>query len=342
MGRDLLRSVVVGAGLLLGAAGAALWRWKRDRLDELAAGSELVATDRGVIEVARRGSGYPVLVLHGDPGGYDQGLVLGEATFDEDVEIIAPSRPGYLRTPLGDDPTPSDQAASLAALLAELRLEEVLVVGLSGGGPSALHLAAEHPERVSGLILGSAVTAEFDERMFDTGNPVIDPILTSTPVLDVQSGVVAALRRAAPDRLVALLHGSLSTLEGEAFDEYVDFVRTNPEHRARSLEFVPTILPVSARIEGTLNDERWFRELPLVDYGTIQCPVLVVHGEFDAAVPISHAEFVAETVPDADVCRIESDHLAWIGPDADRAGRAVREFAESVIGDRTRRRDDVP
>lgn len=330
MNRNLLRPIAGGAGVLLGVAGLTLWQWKRTRLDTLAAGSELVTTERGVVEVARRGAGYPVLLLHGDPGGYDQGLALGEAMFEGDVELIAPSRPGYLRTPLGDNRSPSDQAALLAALLDELDVESALVVGLSGGGPSALHLAAEYPDRVSGLILGSAVTTAFDERLYDSGIPLVDSVLTSDPVLDTRSGLMATLLRANPNHLVGLVHESMSTLEGEELEAYVDFVRTNPEHRRRVLEFAPTILPISARIEGTLNDERWFREIPLVDYKSIQCPVLVIHGEFDGLVPLSHAEYVAETVPDATLLRVESDHLAWIGPDADRAGEAMRAFAASV------------
>jgi pimeloyl-ACP methyl ester carboxylesterase len=331
MSRDWIRWAAGGAGLLLGAGGAALWGWKRRRLAALADGSELVTTDRGPIEVARRGSGHHVLVLHGTPGGYDQGLLFGEALFDEGFEVIAPSRPGYLRTPLDDTLTFEDQAALLVALLDELDVQEAMVVGLSGGGPHALQLAAEYPERVSSLLLGSAITVEHDDRMFDTGNPVLDPLLTSTPVLDVRSGVFAALRRGAPDRFVASMVAGLSTLEGDDLERYVEFVSTRPTHRERVLEFAPTVLPVSARIDGTLHDERLFRDLPHVDYGTIECPTLVVHGEFDAAVPMAHAEYVTEALPDAELVRVEADHLAWVGPDADRAGRAVERFTESVV-----------
>lgn len=331
MVRTRVRRAGVGVGVLLGAAGVSLWRWKRNRLAELAAGSELVETSRGVVEVARRGEGAPVLVLHGDPGGYDQALELAAATFGDDFEVIAPSRPGYLRTPIGDNRSPGEQAAWLVALLDELGVDRTLVVGLSGGGPSALHLAADYPERVTGLILASAVTRAYDERMFDTGNPLVDPILTSTPVLDVRSGLIALLRWIAPDRALGYMHAGLSTLDGEELEAYVDGVRTDPEQRRRALAFVSTVLPSSARIDGTLNDEEWFRELPLVDYGTVRCPVLAVHGEFDGAVPVDHAEFVADAAPNATLLRVESDHLAWLGPDADRVVRRVREFAASTV-----------
>ncbi|WP_411964555.1 alpha/beta fold hydrolase [Haloferax sp. YSMS24] len=330
MNRNWIRVAGVGVGLVLGGVGIALMRWKRKRLADLAAGSELVTTDRGVVEVARQGSGYPVLFLHGDPGGYDQALGAGGALFGTDVELVAPSRPGYLRTPLGDNGSLDGQAALLVALLDELEIERAVVVGLSGGGPIALQIAADYPDRVSGLVLVSAITTEIDERMFDVGNPIVDPLLTSTPVLDVQSGVVTALRRFAPDTLVSMLHSELSTLEGPELAAYVESIKTDPHLRQRSLDLVPTVLPASARIDGTLNDERWFRELPNVSYESIDCPTLVVHGEFDGAVPIDHAESVVEAIPDAQFVRLEADHSILASPDATRAREAIRTFTESV------------
>jgi pimeloyl-ACP methyl ester carboxylesterase len=317
--------------LLLCAAGGALWRWKRGRLADLSAGSELVETDRGVVEVARRGSGYPVLVLHGAPGGYDQGLLLGDGVFGDDVEVIAPSRPGFLRTPLDDHRSFEDQAALLVALLDALDVKRPIVVGISCGGPVALQIAAKYPERVAGLVLLSAVTTELDERMYDTGNPILDPLLTSTPVLDIRSGLFAFLHRITPDQFIANMHAGFSTLEGEDLETYVEYIQTHPEQRALDLSFATTIFPASARIDGTLNDERWCRDLPAVDYERIESPALVVHGEFDAAVPIDHAEFVVESLQDVEFVRVEVDHLAGVGPDADQIQQSVLSFTETVL-----------
>lgn len=330
MNRNWTRAAASGVGLLLGAVGITYLRWKQARLADLAAGSELVTTDRGVVEVARQGAGYPVFFLHGDPGGYDQALNVGDALFDDDVELVAPSRPGYLRTPLDDNGSPEDQAAVLVALLDELGIERAVVVGLSGGGPIALQIAADYPDRVAGLVLVSAITTEIDERMFDVGNPLVDPLLTSTPVLDLRTGLFVALQRFAPDTLVPMLHSELSTLDGEAFATYVESIQTDPQLRHRSLELLSSILPASARIDGTLNDERWFRELPNVSYESIDCPTLVVHGSFDGAVPIHHAESVVEAIPDAELVRLEADHSIAASPDAGRAREAIRTFTESV------------
>lgn len=316
----------------MGTAAGALWRWKARRLGDLAAGSELVDTDEGVVELARRGAGAPVLVLHGAPGGYDQGLAVADALFDDNVELIVPSRPGYLRTPLAEHRSPCDQAALFDALLEELNIERTLVVGVSSGGPHALHLAAEYPDRVSGLVLVSAIATKHDDDWFGTGNPGLDTVLTSKPLLDIQSGVMALLRRFGPEYLLETMHEAMSTLEGDALDEYVRSIRTDPTSRPRSLElFSSTMLPTSERLAGTRNDEHWNRQLPLTDYGTVRCPVLAIHGKHDAVVPIAHAEFVAERVPDATLVRLAADHVLWSGPETDRARRTVQAFVERSL-----------
>src|SRR5207248_7384291 len=49
-------------------------------------------------------------------------------------------------------------ADALVSLLDQLYLEQVIVLGISAAGPTALQLAGRHPERVSKIILQNAVT----------------------------------------------------------------------------------------------------------------------------------------------------------------------------------------
>jgi len=63
-------------------------------------GSFLVNTDAGPIEYAERGTGIPLLSIHGAGGGFDQGLTNAIEFAGENFRIIAPSRFGYLRTPV--------------------------------------------------------------------------------------------------------------------------------------------------------------------------------------------------------------------------------------------------
>jgi pimeloyl-ACP methyl ester carboxylesterase len=83
--------------------------------ERLLAGSQVILTNSGPIEYATVGDGYPVLVVHGAGGGYDQGLILAQFAGD-DFCRIAISRFGYLRTPLPANASPAAMADAYADL----------------------------------------------------------------------------------------------------------------------------------------------------------------------------------------------------------------------------------
>src|SRR5690242_4805932 len=66
-------------------------------------GSQVVETPCGPVEYARVGNGYPVLVVHGDMGGFDQGLLAAKPLIDAGFQAIAISRFGYLRSPMPEN-----------------------------------------------------------------------------------------------------------------------------------------------------------------------------------------------------------------------------------------------
>lgn len=128
----------------------------RDTRAEIAAGSRIVPTSAGPIEYAETGNGPPVLIAHGNGGGYDQGLVAGRMFIGQGYRLIAPSRFGYLRTPLPEDGSATAQADAYAALLDALGIEQVAIAAVSDGGPSAMQFALRHPDRITVLIIMSA------------------------------------------------------------------------------------------------------------------------------------------------------------------------------------------
>ena len=120
-----------------------------------------VQTQRGVVEYETAGDGTPVLVVHGTPGGSGQGVVLGRFLAEAGMRVVAPSRPGYLETPLGGCSEIDAQADLHAALLDALSSDRVGVLCWSGGGPSSYRLAVRHPDRVVALVAVSAVSQTF-------------------------------------------------------------------------------------------------------------------------------------------------------------------------------------
>jgi pimeloyl-ACP methyl ester carboxylesterase len=117
-----------------------------------------------------RGSGQPVLLLHGGAGPIS---VVPWA------ELLAHSRPARVITTIhpgfGGTPRPEALASMgglsrlYAALIVKLGLDGVSVIGNSIGGWIAAELALEAPTLISSLVLVDAVGIEV------SGHPVADP-----------------------------------------------------------------------------------------------------------------------------------------------------------------------
>jgi pimeloyl-ACP methyl ester carboxylesterase len=135
-------------------------QWRNEVTKNLLLDSVVVQTAKCPIEYADLGHGPPILITHGDPGGYDQvyQLLKLEGADRGVFRYIVPSRPGYLRTPLSVGKTPKEQAEAFAALLDVLKIAKVTVIGGSGGGPSAIEFAALYPDRCTALVLQAAIT----------------------------------------------------------------------------------------------------------------------------------------------------------------------------------------
>jgi pimeloyl-ACP methyl ester carboxylesterase len=123
------------------------------RWNEVGRRGFLLQTAAGPIEYAEQGTGYPLLSIHGAGGGYDQGLMIVADLVGEGFRVIAPSRFGYLGTPIPNDTSAAAQADAHAAVLDALKVDRAVVVGTSAGARSAVEFAIRHPRRVTALVL---------------------------------------------------------------------------------------------------------------------------------------------------------------------------------------------
>jgi pimeloyl-ACP methyl ester carboxylesterase len=121
------------------------------------------------LTVTERGAGHPVLVLHGGGGPLTVTPWADRLADTEHARVLTPVHPGFNAAPR---PTTLDSigglAATYAALLDALDLEDVTVVGNSIGGWIAAEMALLHSPRVSGYVLVDAVGIEVP------GHPVAD------------------------------------------------------------------------------------------------------------------------------------------------------------------------
>jgi pimeloyl-ACP methyl ester carboxylesterase len=105
-----------------------------------------------------QGEGEPLLWLHGGLGhGADWRLVFSDPP--SGFQRIAPDLRGHGRsTGAGAAYSFKQSALDMFALLDHLQIDCVKVIGLSGGGITALHMATIQPLRVSAMIVVSAPT----------------------------------------------------------------------------------------------------------------------------------------------------------------------------------------
>ncbi|HWM29515.1 MAG TPA: alpha/beta hydrolase [Woeseiaceae bacterium] len=107
-----------------------------------------------------RGSGEPLLLLHGGLGSIDMfGPLL--PLFTEHRQVISVDLHGHGRTELGERRISLiEMGDDLAVLLAELGYGKVDVLGYSMGAGVAFRLAVQHPAAVRRLVLASAPFAQ--------------------------------------------------------------------------------------------------------------------------------------------------------------------------------------
>jgi 2-hydroxy-6-oxonona-2,4-dienedioate hydrolase len=271
----VLLAAVVGTILIVYASDV------RSARERIARGSTVIQTPQGLLEYAERGEGLPVIVLHGAGGGYDQGLLVVELLLGDGYRIIAPSRFGYLGTPIPEDNSLEAQADALVSLLDHLAVERVAVVAVSAGGPAALYFSLRHPERTAGLVMAMAISYTIPPKEEDLKKlAVIHRLIGSDfiywTMLKTARKTMLNLLGVPPETLAAL----------------------SDSEQAWVNEVLFSMLPMSLRLPGIQLDEE--RQLPSdLPYSQITAPTLVLHARDDTLVPIAQGMNTSAVIPGA-------------------------------------------
>jgi pimeloyl-ACP methyl ester carboxylesterase len=262
-----------------------------------------------------------VVVFHG--GHVRAGLPVGEDVFAEaGYGILAPSRPGYGRTPLSTGTTVTGFADVTSALCAHLGITRVAaVIGTSGGGPTAAAMAARHPHLVERLILQSAVgPLPYPDRRTRLGAKIV----FAAPIEPATWGLMRAFLRHAPDSALRLLLGSLSTLPARS-------VLANLGAADRIA--LATLFSHMRSGRGFRND---LHTTPDVTAGIDQ-PTLVIATRHDRGVPFAHAEALTAAIRHATLVESHADsHLIWLARDWPDIAEKIRVFLTTDDASRSR------
>jgi pimeloyl-ACP methyl ester carboxylesterase len=244
--------------------------------------SRILETARGPIEYGTLGEGSPVLVLHGTSGGWDQGIASARGLVSHGFQLIAPSRFGYLRTPMPADPSPQAEADTWVTFLDTLKIERLPVIAFSAGAAPAVQLVLRYPDRVSALVLivpgAGGLCAE----------PAVAPPPALLDALYRFDFPMWALMRIAPGimhRLVAVPASLVRSLM--------------PEDKARLDEAVKMILPVSSRRLGVLNEGKTQGSARQYALDRVSVPTLFISADDDLYRTLPNARHAARLIPHA-------------------------------------------
>jgi pimeloyl-ACP methyl ester carboxylesterase/DNA-binding CsgD family transcriptional regulator len=188
------------------------------------------------------------------------------------------------------DLTLDGEVALLRAVLDNLALEKVVLVGGSSGGCAAIAFAARFPERVDRLLLYGA---------YAHGPSIASPEGAGAILTTVRSHWGLGSRV-----LADIFLGEANSVEQERLARYQRGA-ASPETAARLLELLYR------------NDVR-------TELEKVHAPTLVVHRRGDRAIPYDLGRDLAAAIPGATLIPLDgSAHFPWAG-DAESVARALR------------------
>jgi 3-oxoadipate enol-lactonase len=226
----------------------------------------------------RRGQGTPLVLLHGYPLDHhlwDEVLPLLEDTFD----VIAPDLRGFGESTTVDSPyTMDDYASDIAGLLDQIGIQKTAIAGHSMGGYAALAFVRLFPERVSGLgLVSSQALADPPDRKEGRYKSAADVL---------ENGIAS---------VVATMTPKFTTDE-----KLQSWARASME-RQQPAAYIGALKAMAERIDAT----------PLLS--SLKLPVVIVHGDSDALIPIDRAREVKAALPQAHLVEISgAGHIPMV------------------------------
>ena len=248
------------------------------------------------IEYRETGNGSKVILLF--HGGHMRAVSdSGEAFFVENgYRVLIPSRPGYGKTPLDVGRSAADFADVMVEFIADLSIKNVTIVGISGGGPTALQFAQRHSNQINALILQSAVGHDgWPDINTHRGAHVIFNYITE----NITWAFVRTSFTLFPQATLKFMLRGLST---KSPNEALKTI--NGQQRASLIQ----VLKQLRSGHGFLNDIHY----TVGELSGISVPTLIIHSKYDGSVDLSHPQFLADHISNSTLLISEAEnHMFW-------------------------------
>jgi pimeloyl-ACP methyl ester carboxylesterase len=234
-----------------------------------------------MVNTVVKGSGPPIVLVHGLPGsGYDW-APLTDALAARGFQVFAYDRLGYGRSDarLDDDFTIAANARDLLGLLENQDLHDATIVGWSYGGPVSIEAAGRDPSRIARLVLiGSAGPPEAQPEP----PPALNRVIFSEPVL--------AWVRAVPPVGRAVM----AAMSKNAFSDAPEPAWWLPQLAANMAA------PNTPRsFHGEVA--RFSEGDASIDPVTVGQPILLLHGDDDRLAPLALGQWIESHARNADL-----------------------------------------
>lgn len=253
------------------------------------------ARDKRTLDVHESGdpAGFPVISHHGTPGAglpYEMHAALAR---EQGIRLIGYDRPGYGTSTRAKGRRVADCVADVTEIADELGLDAFASWGISGGGPHALACAALCDERLKAVASLAAVAPygvgglDWLEGMGEDNHVEFGAVLDGEDALRAFCEPAARdMLAAQPEQLVQLLESLLgpedkAVLTGRFAEYMLECNRHGLVHG----------------VDGWIDDDFAFLEPWGFDVEDVSRPVLLLHGEDDRFVPVSHGRWLAERIP---------------------------------------------
>lgn len=201
------------------------------------------------------------------------------------ARLVAHDRPGYGTSSADPGRSVASVAADVAAVADALQVERLAVLGVSGGGPHALACAVLLGDRVQAAAC-LASPAPFDADGLDWFVGMAPSgVAEFRAAARSRSALVAHLRRPSPDDFDEFAPADLPVFAGPYGSWLVE----------------SSTLGLAGGYEGAVEDDQALVAPWGFDPATITSPVLLLQGGADRFVPSSHAQWLGERCPDAEV-----------------------------------------
>lgn len=283
--------------------------WTRDGHDWPNRDASVFVSAGGVdFHVQLMGDGPVLLLLHGTGAATHSWRDLAPR-LAQDFLVVAPDLPGH-----GFSGAPRSSlsielmAAALQALVTRLGVRPELVVGHSAGAAVGARMLIDQPESARGLVALNGALLPFPGAAAE-----LFPGLARLLFLNPFTPRLFALQSAFVDPARFLARSTGSRIDARGVRHYARLF-ARPTHVASALEMMAN----------------WDLKALKRDLPRLACPLLLIAGSNDLAVPAGTAREVAALVPGAEVAILDGlGHLAHEEA-PDLVADLVRDFAARV------------